>query len=102
MRKTVLEAHYRRSMQEKGLQKAFIIREMRQFWKLEKLPQCKSYSLCKMVSLGEKIKWPKRCEKPFYKHIKDVLCRKRLQKTLNHSRNETILKIGKMATMQRL
>ena len=36
-----------------------------------------------MVSLGQKIKWPKTCEKRFYKHIIDVLCKKRLQKTLN-------------------
>ena len=53
---------------------------MRRFWKLEKWPQCKSYSLCKMVSLGQKIKLPKTCEKPFYKHFPDVLCKKGLQK----------------------
>ena len=35
------------------------------------------------LSLGQKIKLPKTCEKLFYKHITDVLCRKRLQKTIN-------------------
>ena len=54
-----------------------------------------------MVSLGQKIKLPKTCEKPFYKHIADVLCKKRLQKTIIILRNETIMKIEKMATMQR-
>ena len=68
---------------------------MRRFWKLEKWPQCKGYSLCKMVSLGEKIKWPKRFEKPFYKHIKDVLCRKRLQKTLIIREMRRFLKLEK-------
>ena len=35
---------------------------MRRFWKLENWPQCKGYSLCKMVSLGQKIKLPKTCK----------------------------------------
>ena len=76
---------------------------MRRFWKLEKWPQCKGYSPCKMVSLGQKIKLPKTCEKLFYKHITDFLYAKNsCQKATHYSRNETILKIGKMATMQRL
>ena len=29
------------------------------------------------------IKWPKPCQKRLYKHIIDLLCKKRLQKTLN-------------------
>ena len=33
-------------------------------------------SLSKMVRLGKKIKLPKTCEKLFYKHITDVLCKK--------------------------
>ena len=40
----------------------------------------KAYSPCKILSLGQKIKLPKTCEKRFYKHIKVVLCKKRLQK----------------------
>ena len=35
-----------------------------------------------MVILGQKIKLPKTCEKRFYKHITDLLCKKRLQKDL--------------------
>ena len=41
------------------------------------------YSLWKMVSLGQKLKMPKTCEKPFHKNIRDVLCKKPLQKTPN-------------------
>ena len=36
-----------------------------------------------MVSLGQKLKMPKTCEKPFYKNIKVVLCKKPLEKTSN-------------------
>ena len=28
---------------------------------------------CRMVSLGQKLKWRKTCEKRFYEHIKVVL-----------------------------
>ena len=56
---------------------------MRRFFKIGVMVTIKGYSLCIIVSLGEKIKLPKTCEKPFYKHIPDVLCKKRLQKTLN-------------------
>ena len=41
---------------------------------------CKGYSLWKMVSLGQKLKMPKTCEKPFYNNITVVLCQKALQK----------------------
>ena len=74
--------HITEVLSKKRLQKTLYIREMRRFWKLEKWPQCKGYSLWKMVSLGQKIKLPKTCKKRFYKHITDVLCKKRLQKTL--------------------
>ena len=35
---------------------------------------------CKMVSLGQKLKMPKRCEKWLYDHIRVVMCKKPLQK----------------------
>ena len=50
-----------------------------------------------MVSLGQKLKRPKTCEKPFYKNIRVVLCKKTAPKNNNYSRNETILKIGHLA-----
>ena len=41
------------------------------------------YSPWKMVSLGEKLKMPRRCEKLLKEHIKVVVCKKPLQKTPN-------------------
>ena len=46
----------------------------------ENWPSCKGYRLCKMVSLGQKLKWPKACEKRFCKHVRVVLCKKLLEK----------------------
>ena len=60
-------------------------------------PSCKGYRLCKMVSLGQKLKWPKTCKKRFYKHVRVVLCKKPLAKNIKYSRNETILEIGHLA-----
>ena len=40
------------------------------------------YSLCKMGSLGQKLKMPKSCEKRFYEHF-TVVCKKLLGKTPN-------------------
>ena len=34
----------------------------------------------KMVSLGQKLKWPKTCKKLIYKHTRVVLCKKPLEK----------------------
>ena len=70
---------------------------MRRFWKLENWPQCKGYSLCKMVSFGQKIKLPKTCEKRFFKHITDVLCKKQLQKTINIPEMRRFWKLEKWA-----
>ena len=50
-----------------------------------------------MVSLGQKLKMPKTCEKRFYKNIRVVLCKKPLEKDTKYSKNETILKIGYLA-----
>ena len=56
---------------------------------------CKGYSLCKILTLGQKLKFQRTCQNPFYKSFIVVLCKKPLQKTLNHDlRNESILKIG--------
>ena len=49
-----------------------------------------------MVSLGQKLKWPKICEKRFYEHMRVVLCKKPLKKT-KYSTNESILKMGHLA-----
>ena len=43
----------------------------------------KGHSACKILSLGQKMKLPKTCEKRFYKHIQVVLGKKQLEKTAN-------------------
>ena len=50
-----------------------------------------------MVSLGQKLKMPKKCEKPFYKNIKVLLCKKTNRKNTKDLRIETSLKIGHLA-----
>ena len=38
---------------------------------------------CKILTLGQKLKFQKTCQNPFYKSFTVVLCKKPLQKTLN-------------------
>ena len=71
---------------QKTTQKKQIFKKWDDF---KKRPSCKGYSpwkgysLCKMVSLGQKLKMPKTCEKWFYKNIRVVPCKKPLEKTPN-------------------
>ena len=44
---------------------------------------CKGYSLCKILTLAQKLKFQKTCQNPFYKSFTVVLHKKPLQKTLN-------------------
>ena len=46
-----------------------------------------------MVSLGQKLKMRKTCEKRFYKNIRVILCKKTARKNNKYSRTETNLKI---------
>ena len=52
-----------------------------------------------MVSLGQNLKMPKTCEKPFYKDSYSYSCslQKTSLKNIQYRRNETILKIGHLA-----
>ena len=52
-----------------------------------------------MVSLGQKLKMPKTCEKPFYKIIRIVLCKKPLEKRTNIGEKR---QFRKSAMLQRL
>ena len=55
----------------------------------------KGYSPCKILTLGEKLKFQKTCQNPFYKSFTVVLCKKKIApKNTKYWRNETILKIG--------
>ena len=71
----------------------------------ENRPSCKGYSLCmgyslwKMVSLGQKWKWPKTCAKRLYKKTRVVLCKKPLEETPNI---REMRRFWKSAILQRL
>ena len=59
----------------------------------------KAYSLCKIVILGQKFKFQKTCQNPFYKSFKVVVCKKPFEKTLNIRK---MRRFSKLAIMQRL
>ena len=63
-----------------GSKKKLIFEKLEHLENDQKRPQCKGYSPCKILNLGQKIKLPETYEKPFYKHIKVGLCKKRLEK----------------------
>ena len=69
------------------LEKTLNIRETRGFWKSaiwgKGYSPCKGYSLCQMVSVSQKLKLPKTCEKQFHKNIRVLPCKKQLEKTPN-------------------
>ena len=81
MPKTAVEAHYSCIMQKNGSKKQLIFEKSDHFENWQKWPQCKGYSSCKMVSLGQKLKMPKTCDKRLYKDIRLVLCKKRAPKS---------------------
>ena len=82
---------------KKGSKKQLIFEKWEHFENGQKWPQCKGYSPCKILTLGQKIKLPKTCEQRPYKHIRVVLCKKRLQKTANIRKMRTFLKWPKIA-----
>ena len=52
-----------------------------------------------MVSLGQKLKMPKTCDKRLYKPIRLVLCKQRLQKAANIWEMRPFWKLAKMASL---
>ena len=66
-----------------GSKKHLIFEKWEHFENSQNWPRGKGYRLCKIATLGQKLKMPKTCEKRFYNHIRVVLCKKRLQKTPN-------------------
>ena len=75
---------------------------MRAFWKLSKLATTQRLKPLRNVSLGRKLKMPKRCEKRVDDHIKVVVCKKALPKTPNILKIKAFSKWPKLATTQRL
>ena len=80
--------------------KHLILKKLEEFKNGQNWPRRKGYSLCKMVSLGKKLKMQKRCEKRFYNHIRVVLCIKPPLKTPNIKDMRGLLKWPKLATTQ--
>ena len=77
-----------------GSKKQLIFEKWEHFENGQKWPQCKGYSPCKILSLGQKIKLLKTREIRLYKHIRAVLLKKRLEKTANIQKKGSILKMA--------
>ena len=93
-----IKAVVRKSRSKKHL----ILEKREQFQNGQNEPQCMGYSPCKMLSLGQKLKMPKRCEKRFYDHIEVVVCKKLLQKTPIIDKKGAVCKWPESATMHGL
>ena len=78
-----LYKHIRVFLCKNGSKKQPIFQKTEHFENGQKWPQCKGYSPCKILSLGQNIKLPKTWEKRLYKHIRIVLCKKPFPKTTN-------------------
>ena len=57
-------------------------------------PSCKDYGLCKILTLGQKLKFQKTSQNPFYKSFRVDLCKKTARNKIKYPRNKPILKIG--------
>ena len=73
MRKMFVQTHSSCCMQKTAPKNRLIFEKWEHFENGQKWPQCKGYSPCKILSLGQKIELPKTSEKRFYKHIHVVL-----------------------------
>ena len=71
--------------------------ENRPSWKASSI--CKGHRLWKMVSLSQKLKWPKTFLKRLYKKTRVVLCKKPLEKTPNI---REMRRFWKLAILERL
>ena len=49
----------------------------------ENRPSWKGYSPCRILTLGQKLKFQKTCQHPFQKSFTVILCKKSLRKTPN-------------------
>ena len=57
-------------------------------------PSCKGYSPCKILTFGQKLKFQKTSQNPFYKSLTVILCKKLLQKTPNIRDMKALLKLA--------
>ena len=65
-------------MQKNSSKKHLIFEKWDIFENWQKSPSHKGHSLCKMITLGQKLKIPKTSRKTLYKHIRVILCQKQL------------------------
>ena len=63
-----------------GSKKQLIFEKWEHFENCLKWPPSKGYRLCKIVTLGQKLKMHENMLKTFLQHIAVVLCEKRLEK----------------------
>ena len=101
IRKTILQQPYSCSVQ-KTARKNTIYSRNESILKIGHFERVKAHAkaidLCKMVSLGQKLKILKTCLTPFHKNSTVLLCKKRLEKTPTiPEASETIFKIGHLA-----
>ena len=89
--KFILQIIYSCSVQKTTRKKTQMVEKWDHF---KNRPSCKGYSPCKIFILGEKLKFQKTWQNPFYKSFTVVLCKKTARKKTKYSRNEIIVKIG--------
>ena len=65
----------------------------------ENWPSCKGCSLCKMVSLGQKLTFKKTCDKRFFNHVRVVFFKRPFERTPNI---REMRRFWKSAIMQKL
>ena len=80
MSKSILQILYSASLQKNRSKKHQIFKKLNHF---ENRSSCKGYSPCKILILGQILKFHKTCENPFYKSFTIVLCKNPSQKTSN-------------------
>ena len=101
MLKTFLQ-HIAVVLCKNGSTKELILEKWEHFKNCQKWPPSKGSRLCKIVTLGQKLKMHKNMLKAFLQHIAVVLCEKRLQNAANIGKMRGFWKWPKMATKQRL
>ena len=75
-----LYKHIRMVLRKKLLQKRATKQKISRFQDLAKMATLQRHRLCKMVSLAQKLKLLKTCEKRLYKHIRMVQRKNPLEK----------------------
>ena len=81
-------------VQKNGSKKHLIFEKWHVFENRHNWPQCKGYSLCKMVIFDKSLKLSKTCQKRFWNHIRVLLCKNGSKKKHNIRKMTCFLKTG--------